>query len=376
MKNKIPAIIAAVLAIVLLIFSIGFGCASRKQGDSTFEKARSFWQELFERSNDYSYDDSNYEYTPPTAEERDWVKIYSQTYVGFINAVNSSLADIDTIVIYPSDLIYATASEKKEIIKLIEEQLDYSLLDVNLLAVNFEDLYEMKQDGRYIPPYLLVSLGGVNFTENGLSVRGFSLLHPYGSNNSSLCAKWEKNAYGELTLVDCVIEDNYGYSSSYDESIYDYSDYYNESSYDYSEGKNWAEIYSQAYVSFINADKDLLESVKIIFIDTSGANLDYVSDSEKAEIVKSIKSQTGLEVIDVPLEDLYDTTKDKVEMNSCLFVSVSSSIYDGYGISISGYSSKFTETFNVQYFRATWEPDANGNMTFVECVIDKSREEN
>ena len=369
MKNKIPAIAVAVLAVVLLVFSIGFGCSSYKQHDSTFEKARSFWQELFERSNDYSYDDSSYEYIPPTAEERDWVQIYSQTYVSFINVVNSPLADIDTIVIYPSDLIYATASEKKEIIKSVEEQIDYSLL-----AVNFEDLYEMKQDGRYIPPYLLVSIGGVNFTENGLSVRGFSLIQPYGNNSLSLFAAWDKDAYGELTLADCMIEDNYGYSGSYDESIYDYSDYYNESIYDYSEGKNWVEIYSQAYVSFINADKDLLESVKIIFIDTSGASLDFVSDSEKSKIAKLIEEQTGLVVIDVPLKDLYDTTKGKVEMNSCLFVRVSSCLYNSYEISILGYSSKFAETFNAQYFRATWEADANGNMTFVECVIDKERE--
>ena len=215
MKNKIIAIVAAVLATALLVFSIGFGCSTpHKRSEDNLKKARDFffgtpysffWDDwdygdysydYYDESsytyNDF-YDESSYDFFEPTGQ--DWIEIYSQTCISFINADSSLLESIDTVLIYTSDFEYVEDDEIEEIIKLIEEQVEYKVL-----AVNFGALYNIEQSDTNTQSYFLVNIDYTSFTSRDIYISGFSQRYADGDCNY-LHFVWEPDTDGKMTLT-------------------------------------------------------------------------------------------------------------------------------------------------------------------------------
>ena len=216
MKNKIIAIVAAVLATALLVFSIGFSCfAPRVQIENPVGKVRDFFfgspysifwddRDYGDYSYDYYYDESNYTYNDfydessydffePTGQ--DWIEIYSQTCIRFINADSSLLEGIEAIWIETDDFIAASDSEREEIIKLIKEQTDYPVL-----TIDFDDLYRMEQNAVDTQTYFLINIDLTSSSSRDIYITGFSQRYPSGDYNY-LHFVWEPDADGKMTIT-------------------------------------------------------------------------------------------------------------------------------------------------------------------------------
>jgi len=218
MKNKIPAIIAAVLVLVLLVFSIGFGCSTpHKRSEDPLRKARNFffgtpysffWDDwdygdysydYYDESsytyNDF-YDESSYDFFEPTGQ--DWVEIYSQTCISFINADGSLLESIDTVLIYTSDFEKVDEDDIEEIIKLIDKQVSFEVR-----GVTFYELYDIEQSDIDKQKHFLVHIEDTFYNGQHISINGFSRKYS-GDVYNFLHFIWEPDTDGKLTINEVI----------------------------------------------------------------------------------------------------------------------------------------------------------------------------
>ena len=177
MKNKITAIISVSIAALLFAFTIGFSCfAPQKQDDSTIDKVQSFWQELFGRPDYYDWNDydygSSYEYTPEIIAP-DWVEIYSQTYISFIEVDENMMSGLDIIVIDTSVLEYISDAQREEIVKNIE-QTGYEIIDATFEELDATDFFLMEKRNANSPEYLNLILRVSTYTDYDISLYGGS----------------------------------------------------------------------------------------------------------------------------------------------------------------------------------------------------------